>query len=199
LVLPKAQVSMNSGTAPIPLPIRPVADGPASFRFPSRFARFKDFELDVQKQELYRSGIRIKLQTKVYEALLVLLEAPHEVIGREILRQRLWPGDSLVNFDANVNTTVNKLRQILGDSPERPSYVETIPRKGYSFVADVTFADVLLRRPGSEPATQTVAEAESRSLLGLQPLKWLTVGVIALVLSGMLFGAAVVLYMQRGH
>src|SRR5262249_33410365 len=117
--LPKVQVNMNTGTAPIPMPVRSVAHG--SFRFPSRFARFGDFELDIQKQELYRGGIRIKLQTKVYEALLVLLEAPQDVISREVIRQRLWPGDSLVNFDANVNTTVNKLRQLLGDSPESPA------------------------------------------------------------------------------
>src|SRR5215470_18238192 len=136
---------MNSNSAPIPLPIRSTAHSASPFRVPSRYARFGEFELDVQRQELYRSGIRIKLQTKVYEALLVLLEAPREVVSREVIRQRLWPGDSLVNFDANVNTTVNKLRQVLGDTPEQPAYVETIPRKGYSFVADVEFADALSR------------------------------------------------------
>ena len=129
---------MNSGAVPIPLPVRSIGESAAQFRFPSRFARFGGFELDVQRQELYRSGIRIRLQSKVYEALLVLLEAPHQIVSREVIRQRLWPGDSLVNFDANVNTTVNKLRQVLGDSPDAQLFVETIPRKGYSFIAAFT-------------------------------------------------------------
>src|SRR5262249_23917601 len=163
----------------------------------SRFARFGDFELDIQKQELYRGGIRIKLQTKVYEALLELLEAPQDVISREVIRQRLWPGDSLVNFDANVNTTVNKLRQLLGDSP---AYVETIPRKGYSFVAKVEFADGLLRPSNAEPpAAAAPTNGASSWLAGIHSAKWLTAGVVALVLSGMLFGAALMLYTQRAH
>src|SRR5215470_2447649 len=142
---------MNSGAAPRPLPIRTTVQGTVPFQFPSRFVRFGGFELDIERQELYRGGIRIRLQTKVYEALLVLLEAPREVVSREVIRHRLWPGDSLVNFDANVNTTVNKLRQVLGDTPEQPAYVETIPRKGYSFVADVEFADALSRGASAAP------------------------------------------------
>src|SRR5215470_7285133 len=184
---------MNSGAAPLPMPTRTAAQGTVPFQFPSRFVRFGGFELDIERQELYRSGIRIKLQTKVYEALLVLLEAPREVVSREVIRQRLWPGDSLVNFDANVNTTVNKLRQVLGDSPETPAYVETIPRKGYSFLASVAFADTPLRG-----AASAVAENDRPArLLGIHSAKWLAAAVVALVLSGMLFGAAIILYTQH--
>src|SRR5262249_9969815 len=150
---------------------------------------------DIQKQELFRSGIRIKLQTKVFEALLVLLEAPHDVISREVIRQRLWPGDSLVNFDANVNTTVNKLRQVLGDSPDQPAYVETIPRKGYSFVANVEFVAIPLR---AELETND-REMRLGGLLGSHSARWLTAAVVALIVSGMLFGAALMLYTQRAH
>jgi len=82
-------VNMNTGAAPIPLPPQSSAKDSLTPRFPSRFARFGAFELDIQRQELYRSGIRIRLQTKVYEALLVLLEAPHEIVSREIIQQQL--------------------------------------------------------------------------------------------------------------
>lgn len=187
---------MNSGAAPIPLPLRSVSQGTAPFRFPSRFARFGGFELDVQRQELYRSGIRIRLQSKVYEALLVLLESPREIVSREIIRQRLWPDDSLVNFDANVNTTVNKLRQVLGDSPDAPSFVETIPRKGYSFISDVDFSDAPLRSSGEGPMPD---QDSKRALLGIHSGRWLTAAAVALVLSGILFGAAIMLYIQRAH
>jgi DNA-binding winged helix-turn-helix (wHTH) protein len=190
---------MNPGAAPIPLPIRSTNHGASSFRFPSRYARFGEFELDIQRQELYRSGIRIKLQTKVYEALLVLLEAPHEVISREVIRQRLWPGDSLVNFDANVNTTVNKLRQVLGDSPDQPAYVETIPRKGYSFVANVEFAGAPLRGIDATHDSSEMRSGIARRLLGIHSGRWLTAAVVALLVSGMLFGAALILYTQRAH
>jgi DNA-binding winged helix-turn-helix (wHTH) protein len=189
---------MNTGAAPIPLSTRSIAQGAASFHFPSRFARFGGFELDVQRQELYRSGIRIRLQSKVYEALLVLLESPREIVSREIIRQRLWPGDSLVNFDANVNTTVNKLRQVLGDSPDAPSFVETIPRKGYCFVADVEFSDKSVRTPEDEESPSAPAGNNRLTfLLGIHSTKWLAATAAALVLSGILFGAAIMLYVQR--
>jgi len=187
---------MNTGAAPIPLPARSPAQDSLTPRFPSRFARFGAFELDIQRQELYRSGIRIRLQTKVYEALLVLLEAPHEIVSREIIRQRLWPEDSLVNFDANVNTTVNKLRQVLGDSPDSPLFVETVPRKGYCFVADVQFSDTSVLAKDQQGVT---SEHDGKlALLGrVHSAKWLAATVAALVLSGMLFGAALMLYVQR--
>src|SRR6267143_119538 len=73
--------------------------------------------------------------------LLTLLEKPGEVVTREELRFRLWPADTHVNYDANVNTTVNKLRQALGDSSEKPLYIETIPRKGYCLIVQPEFAE----------------------------------------------------------
>src|SRR5437870_13394103 len=99
-----------------------------------RYIRFGPFQIDQQRQEVTRSGSRLKLQGKVYQILLILLERPGEVVTREELRGRLWPADTHVNYDANVNTTVNKLRMALGDSSDKPLYVETIPRKGYSLL-----------------------------------------------------------------
>src|SRR5580704_11062624 len=86
----------------------------------TRYIRFGMFHLDLRREELLKNGTRVKLQGKVYQALLALIEKPGEVVTRETLRMRLWPANTHVNYDANVNTTVNKLRQVLGDSPEQP-------------------------------------------------------------------------------
>src|SRR5436189_3510857 len=106
-----------------------------------RFVRFGAFHLDLKKEELYKDGARVKLQGKVYQALVALLQKAGEVVKREDLRVELWPSDTHVNYDANVNTTVNKLRQVLGDSADLAAFVDTIPRQGYSFIAPIEFVD----------------------------------------------------------
>ena len=83
---------------------------------PLRYVRFGPFLVDRQRQQVSRSGTRLRLQGKVYQVLVVLIEKQGEVVTREELRQALWPADTHVNYDANVNTTVNKLRQALGES-----------------------------------------------------------------------------------
>src|SRR5882724_9073671 len=132
---------MNSGHAPAQYPLgsQPNNSSVSAPPFPLRYARFGSFDLDLQRQELFKDGSRVKLQGKVCEVLLILLQNPGEVVTREALRARLWPDDAQVNYDANVNTTVNKLRQMLGDTPEKPIFVETIPRKGYCFVGKVEY------------------------------------------------------------
>src|ERR1700716_4456483 len=119
---------------------------------PSRYVCFGAFHLDLKKEELFKDGTRVKLQGKVYQALLALLQKPGEIVSREELRIQLWPSDTHVNYDANVNTTVNKLRQVLGDSPDQPAFVDTIPRKGYSFVAKVEYVDRPVVPPSPPPA-----------------------------------------------
>src|SRR5947209_19506535 len=84
--------------------------------FPTRYVRFGAFQLDLHRQDLLKDGTRLRLPGKVCQVLITLLQRPGEIVTREELRVRLWPADTHVNFDANVNTTVNKLRQILGDS-----------------------------------------------------------------------------------
>src|SRR5277367_6445224 len=122
-----------------------------------RFLRFGPFQIDQQRQEVTKNGSRLKLQGKVYQVLVALLDKPGEVVTREELRQRLWPADTHVNYDANVNTTVNKLRQALGDSTEKPLYIETIPRKGYCLVIPSEASDV----PGSPLEPEVVLENAS--------------------------------------
>src|SRR6266446_8910763 len=118
---------------------------------PARYVCFGAFHLDLKKEELVKDGARVKLHGKVYQTLLALLQKPGESVTREELRMQLWPSDTHVNYDANVNTTVNKLRQVLGDSPDQPAFVDTIPRKGYCFVAKVEYADQAVA-PQTPPA-----------------------------------------------
>src|SRR5438874_285863 len=171
---------------------------------PARYVRFGTFQLDLEKESLFKNGTRVKLQGKVYQALLALLQKPGEIVTREELRMQLWPSDTHVNYDANVNTTVNKLRQVLGDSPDQPAFVDTIPRKGYSFVGKVTYVDhpVAPQAPRPEelsPRTTDVVRAEgSASFFRTAILsKWFTAAVVVLVIASMLFGAALVLYAHR--
>jgi DNA-binding winged helix-turn-helix (wHTH) protein len=171
---------------------------------PGRYLCFGAFHLDLKRDDFFKDGTRVKLQGKVYQALLALLQKPGEIVTREELRMQLWPSDTHVNYDANVNTTVNKLRQVLGDSPEQPVFVETIPRKGYSFVAKIEYADRLpapqAPRTGEPAAVATAAErVEGKASFFRSALlsRWFTVGVVTLVIASMLFGAALVLYAHR--
>jgi len=108
----------------------------------ARYARFGAFLADLERAELYQNGQRVKVQAKLFQALVLLLRRAGDVVTREEVRRQLWPETFLTNLDANVNTTINKLRQVLDDSPERPLYIETVPRRGYSFVAAVKLSDV---------------------------------------------------------
>ena len=101
--------------------------------------RFGCFEADLRKGELRKQGLQIKLQEKPFQMLAVLLERAGELVTREEMRQRLWPADTFVDFDANLNTALNKLRQALGDSAENSRFVQTIPRRGYCFIVPVTW------------------------------------------------------------
>jgi DNA-binding winged helix-turn-helix (wHTH) protein len=160
-----------------------------------RFIAFGPFRIDQQRQEVTRNGARLKLQGKVYQVLITLLEKPGEIVTREELRTRLWPADTHVNYDANVNTTVNKLRQALGDSSDKPLYIETIPRKGYSLLVQPEVSDRPLRSLSLEPEPSAdSAQESSRSLVRLSFSKsdlWIVLGVIGLILAGMVLGAGI--------
>jgi DNA-binding winged helix-turn-helix (wHTH) protein len=160
-----------------------------------RYVHFGPFRIDQQRQEVTRDGSRIKLQGKVYQILLTLLEKPGEVVTREELRLRLWPADTHVNYDANVNTTVNKLRQALGDSSDKPLYIETIPRKGYCLLVQPEVSDKAAHPlfPQSEASADS-SQGASRRLVAPSFSKsdvWIVLGVIGLILAGMLLGAGI--------
>jgi len=100
-----------------------------------RFARFGSFEADLQERKLTKSGYRIRLQEQPFRILALLLERPGQIVTREEIRQRLWSHDTFVEFDDALNTAVRKLRESLNDSADNPRFLETIPRRGYRFVA----------------------------------------------------------------
>src|ERR1700746_2473175 len=103
--------------------------------------RFGVFEVDVRAGELRKQGKRIKLQKQPFHVLTVLLQRPGEVVTREELRNQNWPADTFVDFDNSLNTAINKLRDALGDSADDPRFIETLPRRGYRFIAPVTRVD----------------------------------------------------------
>ena len=103
-----------------------------------RCYRFGVFQLDAHAGELFKHGIRLKLQDQPIQVLTFLLERASQVVSREELRQRLWGDDTYVDFDHSLNISVNKLRDALGDSASTPRFIETLPRKGYRFIAPVT-------------------------------------------------------------
>jgi DNA-binding winged helix-turn-helix (wHTH) protein/Tol biopolymer transport system component len=97
---------------------------------------FKAFELDLHTRELYRHGIRLRVQGQPIDVLEMLLERPGELVTREALRKKLWPEDTFVDFEHSLNSAVTRLRDALGDKADDPKYIETLPRLGYRFVAE---------------------------------------------------------------
>jgi TolB-like protein/Tfp pilus assembly protein PilF len=107
----------------------------ASFQTPP--VRFGSFELDLRAGELRKQGVRIKLQEQPFQILVMLLANHGQVVTREELRSRLWPSDTFVDFDHSLNKSINKLREALGDSAEKPRFIETLAKRGYRFMWDL--------------------------------------------------------------
>jgi len=103
----------------------------------NRIARFGVFELNFKAGELRKNGARLRLQEQPLQVLALLLERAGEIVTREELRQKLWTSDTFVDFDHSLNTAINKVREVLGDSASSPRYVETLARRGYRFIAPV--------------------------------------------------------------
>ena len=104
-------------------------------------ARFGAFEAHVDARELRKQGRRVRLQEQPFSVLTILLERAGEVVTREELRQKIWPADTFVDFDHSLNTAVNKIREVLGDSAASPRFVETLARRGYRFIAEVQWRE----------------------------------------------------------
>ena len=126
----------------------------------ARVLRFGAFEADLQARELRKQGMQIKLQEQPFQVLVVLLEHAGEIVTREQLRQKLWPKDTFVDVDNSVNAAINRLREALGDSAESPRYVETLPRRGYRFVAPVTAVATSDRSLGFANAPAEIAQTD---------------------------------------
>lgn len=112
--------------------------------------RFGEFELDLQAEELRKGGVRVKIQEQPSQILLTLVSRHGEVVTRDDLRRQLWAADTFVDFETGLNRSIAKLREVLGDSPEAPRYIKTIPRKGYRFIAPVEPVPVALEHQSTD-------------------------------------------------
>jgi len=130
--------------------------------------RFDAFEIDLRSGELRKHGVKIKLHLQPFRILTMLLEHPGEVVTREELQRRLWPSDTFVDFDVGLNSAIKKLREALHDSAEHPRFVETLPRRGYRFIA--TLDKRTSEAPSSLPGSTGDAEIARREQKKLKAL-----------------------------
>ena len=142
-----------------------------------RLIRFGDFEVNIAAGELRKNGTKIKLQDQPFRVLVALLARADEVVTREELRAQLWPDDTYVDFDRSLNTAVNKLREALGDSASRPKLIETLPRRGYRFLANVEGTPE--SDSSREPAPLEPGLADAAALARTQRRLNLTLGACA--------------------
>ena len=136
--------------------------------------RFATFEVDLRSGELRKQGVRIKLQEQPFHVLTVLLLRPGEVVTREELRSQNWPPDTFVDFDNSLNTAINKLREALGDSADNPRFIETLPRRGYRFIAPITGAD---GAAGGTAGVSATPPASSRKIVVMASIAVLAAGI----------------------
>jgi DNA-binding winged helix-turn-helix (wHTH) protein len=130
--------------------------------------RFGAFEVDTGAGELRKNGLKVPLQEQPFRVLMLLVENSGKVVTREELQQRLWPADTFVEFDRGLNTAISKVREALGDSATGPRFVETVPRRGYRFLAPVeclTTAEGQETAPASPPELSSV-QSRARQFVG---------------------------------
>lgn len=151
--------------------------------------RFGTFEVDLRAGELRKAGVKIKLYDQPFQVLAMLLDRPGEVVTRDEIRQRLWPGNTFVDFDHGLNNAVGRLREALGDSADTPRFIETVPRKGYRFIAPLPDASpgqavVVSEAPVGKPGTRASFSARERKRLAI---------IAAVIVAFAIVGAVVVL------
>src|SRR5215469_15360749 len=170
------------------------SDTKTGFLLPSRFPqpvyRFGLFEFHSQIGELRKDGMRVRLEGQPVVILAMLLERPNELVTREELQKRLWPGDTFVDFEQSLNAAIRRLRSVLDDSAESPRYIETLARRGYRWIAPLRDEPVL-------PAIQesrTVPQSPTRTQW---QRKTVWVGVAACIVVVAIFFASTVLRPRR--
>jgi TolB-like protein/DNA-binding winged helix-turn-helix (wHTH) protein/Flp pilus assembly protein TadD len=177
----------------------------AANALPSLRFSFDEFEVDLRSGELWERGNRLRLQDQPFQVLRALLERRGEIVTRDELKQTLWPADTFVDFDDGLNTAVSKIRDVLGDSAEKPRYIETIPRRGYRFMGSLSDLRPDRLSPPVEESNDCPVQESSRSypsasvvLPAPKPLlsiRWRVLLTAAAVLA--LFSTALVLYRGR--
>jgi Tol biopolymer transport system component/DNA-binding winged helix-turn-helix (wHTH) protein len=145
--------------------------------------RFGVFELDSRAAELRKNGVKLKLQDQPYQVLLKLLEHPGEIVSREELRSVLWQEDTFVDFETGLNTAIKRLRETIGDSADHPTFIETVPRRGYKFIAPVARTVVEDRQIPEVTNLQELPQGKSILKRG-----WITAAVALLLVGCLVVG-----------
>src|SRR3977135_845559 len=144
--------------------------------------RFDVFELDNRAGELRKNGVKLRLRGQPLQVLTILLERSGNVVTREELRAQLWPADTFVDFDHSLHNAIARLREVLGDSAETPRYIETLPRRGYRFIAPVeTVEEARAPRPSTETNKETGQAATDEAVPVATRTKWRS-GVVLSIL-----------------
>jgi len=170
---------------------------------PAKFFRFGLFEADVSRNTLTRNGVRVKIQDQPFRVLLLLLERTGDIVTREELRLKLWPEGTFVDFDGSLNVILKKLRAAIDDDSDNPRFVETVPRRGYRFIAPVTVSGAP-QQPASNqaPGGGQVASAVQQSIgprepspraegVSVKPLDWWQNPILIYALSTLVLLAAI--------
>ena len=148
---------------------------------PQQPIRFDDFELDLTSGELRRRGVKVRLHERSFQVLSALLEGPGEVVTRQELQRRLWPEDTFLEFDNNLNNAVSRLREALGESADDPRFIETVPRRGYRFIGPI------INDQETEPAPPPTTVEPPRTPR-LVPWRIATVAVTFLMVAALIVG-----------
>ena len=157
--------------------------------------RFGPFELNTGEESLARNGTRVKVQDLPYRLLVMLVERPGEIVTRDEVRKRLWPQDTFVEFDNSLGVAIRKVRDALNDDADTPRYVETVPRRGYRFVAPVTALDTVRSPDPPQPTALVTKESSVSSRIGTTEAAyphhrkkyWLTAALVLLLVSGAIY------------
>lgn len=158
--------------------------------------RFGAFEVDFLAGELRKTGVRVKLQDQPLQILRILLEKPGGIVTREEMRKRIWPAETFVEFDHGVYTAITKLREALGDSSDNPRFIETLPRRGYRFIASVE----PIPAEHAAAATSTVETSRRESVLATRrPTRSRKQLFTALAASVLLITLGLSAYLERGR
>src|SRR5579871_99538 len=164
---------------------------------PNSVVRFGTYEVSLESGEVRKAGLRIRVQQQPMKLLGILLEHPVEVVTRDELRSRVWPNETFGDFDQALNIAIGKLRGALGDSAENPRFIETLPKRGYRFIADVSVIDGYPRPKKAESVTGDLSATEPGDALQVAGLPvapkrlWPRRGVIvavAVVVSFLILG-----------
>jgi DNA-binding winged helix-turn-helix (wHTH) protein len=155
---------------------------------------FGEFELDVDAGELRRKSRRLKLQPQPFKLLLLLVRKGGTLVARDDIRRELWPDGTFVDFDQAVNFSIKQIRDVLGDEADRPLYVETVPRRGYRFIAPISNPSQPAPRHSFFPMGATGIRLEKALWTNIAELRlaetrrrrylWMTVGVLTVLLVG---------------